>query len=57
MGKPLVNGVEPFERFSQDGVTVWRSNAVFPASPDQPITIDVGGFLFLGKRVVVRNAR
>jgi hypothetical protein len=57
MGKPLVNGAEPFERFSQDGITVWRSNSVFPASPGQPIIIDVGGFLFLGKRVVVRNAR
>jgi len=36
---------------------VWRSNSVSPATPDQPITIDLGGLLFLGKRVVVKNAR
>lgn len=57
MGKPVINGVERFEKFSIDGVTVWRSNSVSPATPDQPITIDLGGFLFLGKRVVVKNAR
>jgi hypothetical protein len=57
MGKPLVNGAEQFEKFSSGGVTVWRSNSVFPISPDQPITIDLGGLLFFGKRLVVRNAR
>jgi hypothetical protein len=57
MGKPVINGVEQFEKFSIDGVTVWRSNSVSPATPDQPITIDLGGLLFLGKRVVVKNAR
>jgi hypothetical protein len=57
MGKPVINGVERFEKFSIDGVTVWRSNSVSPAKPDQPITIDLGGLLFLGKRVVLKNAR
>jgi hypothetical protein len=56
MGKPVINGIERFEKFSIDGVTVWRSNSVCPAAPDQPITIDVGGFFYFGKRLVVKNA-
>jgi hypothetical protein len=56
MGKPVINGVERFEKFSIDGVTVWRSDAVSPAQPAQPITIDLGGLLFFGKRVVLKNA-
>jgi hypothetical protein len=57
MGKPVINGVERFEKSSIEGVTVWRSNSVCPVSPDQPITIDLGGLLFFSKRVVVKNAR
>ena len=57
MGKPVINGVEQFEKFSIDGLTLWRSNSVSPATPDQPITIDLGGLLFIGKRVVLKNAR
>jgi hypothetical protein len=57
MGKPLTNGAERFEKFSSGGVTVWGSNSVFPISPGQPITIDIGGFLFFGRRLVVKNAR
>jgi len=57
MGKPVINGAERFDKFSIDGATVWRSNSVFPVSPDQPITIDLGGLLFFSKRVVVKNAR
>jgi hypothetical protein len=57
MGKPLVKGAERFEKFSIDGLTVWRSNSVSPAAPDQPITIDLGGWPFFGKRVVVKNVR
>lgn len=57
MGKPLVSRAEQYEKFSSGGVTVWGSNSVFPVSSGQPITIDLGGFLFFGKRLVVRNAR
>jgi hypothetical protein len=57
MGKPVINGVERFEKSSIEGVTVWMSNSVCPISPDQPITIDLGGLLFFGKRLVVKNAR
>jgi|GEM_PF-3482215 hypothetical protein len=57
MGKPLVGSAEQYEKFSSGDVTVWGSNSVFPVSPGQPITIDLGGFLFFGKRLVVRNAR
>jgi hypothetical protein len=57
MGKPLTNGVERFEKFQLDGIIVWRSNAVFPSVPGQPITIDYSGWLFFRKRLVVKNAR
>ena len=57
MGKPLLNGAERFEKIPIDGLTVWKSNSVSPLSPDQPITIDLGGLLFLGRRLVVKNAR
>jgi hypothetical protein len=57
MGKPLINGPERFEKFSSGGVTVWGSNSVFALSPDRPITIDIGGFLLFGRRLVVKNAR
>jgi hypothetical protein len=57
MGKPVNNGADQFEKFSIDGVTVWRSNSVCPAAPERPITIDLGGLLFFGKRLVVKNAR
>jgi hypothetical protein len=57
MGKPVVNGAERFEKFTLDGVTVWRSNSVCPREPDRPITIDVGGLFFFAKHLVVKNAR
>ena len=57
MGKPPVNGPERFEEISMQGVTVWKSNSVYPAFPDQPITLDVWSMFFFGKRVVVKNAR
>jgi len=57
MGKPVNNGVERFDKFAIDGVTVWKSSSVSPVAPDQPITIDLGGWFFFGKRVVVKNAR
>ena len=57
MGKPLINGPERFEEISTHGVTVWKSNSVVPASPDQPITLDVRRWFFFSPRVVVKNAR
>jgi hypothetical protein len=57
MGKPVINGVERFEKFSTDGITVWRSNSVCPVTLNQPITIDLKGWLFFGNRVVVKNVR
>jgi hypothetical protein len=57
MGKPVNNGVERFDKFAIDGVTVWKSSSVSPVAPDQPITIDLGSWLFFGKRVLVKNAR
>jgi len=56
MGKPVRGGAERFEKCALGGITVWRSNAVFPAAPGQPITIDLGGVLFIGRRLVVKNA-
>ena len=57
MGKPAVDGPERFEEIAVHGVTVWKSNSVHPATPGQPITLDVWGWFFLGKRMVVKNAR
>jgi hypothetical protein len=57
MGKPAINGMERFEKLPLDGLIVWRSNSVFPAVPEEPITIDLNGWPFFGKRVVMKNAR
>jgi hypothetical protein len=57
MGKPVSGGAERFEEYVIDGITVWKSNSVSPAQPDRPITIDLGGWLFFGKRVVAKNVR
>jgi hypothetical protein len=57
MGKPVLSGTERFEKFCIDGINVWRSQSVCPFSPDQPITIDLSNWLFLGQRVVVKNVR
>lgn len=57
MGKPPINGPERFEEVFFHGVTVWKSNSVYPASPDQPITLDVWSLFFFGKHLVVKNAR
>jgi hypothetical protein len=57
MGTPGINRTEPFEKISTDGITVWRSQSVCPAEPDQPITIDLNNWIFFGKRVVLKNAR
>jgi hypothetical protein len=57
MGKPVSNTAERFEKFSIDGITVWKSGSVSPAAPDRPLTIDIGGWLFFGKRLVLKNAR
>lgn len=57
MGKPLNDGTERFEEISIHDVTVWKSNSVYPAGSDQPITLDVWSLFFFGKRLVVKNAR
>jgi hypothetical protein len=57
MGQPLINGAERFEKLSIEGITVWKSNSVCPAAPDRPIRIEMSGWLFFGKRVVLKNVR
>jgi hypothetical protein len=57
MGKPVSSLAERFEEYVIDGITVWKSNSVSPAQPDRPIAIDLGGWLFFGKRVVAKNVR
>ena len=57
MGKPVMGVSERFEEYVIDGITVWKSNSVNPALPERPITIDLGGWLFIGKRLVAKNAR
>lgn len=57
MGKPVSGGAERFEEYVIDGITVWKSNSVNPALPERPISIDLGGWLFIGKRLVAKNAR
>lgn len=57
MGKPVIGSSERFEEHVIGGITVWKSNAVSPALSDRPITIDLGGWLFIGKRLVAKNAR
>lgn len=57
MGMPPIEGPERFEEISIQGVTVWMSNSVNPASPDQPITLDIWSLFFFGKHLVVKNAR
>lgn len=57
MGTPRTKRLEPFEKISTDGITVWQSPSVCPADPDKPITIDLNNWIFFGKRVVLKNAR
>lgn len=57
MGIPRIQRLEPFEKISTDGITVWQSHSVGPADPDKPITIDLNNWIFFGKRVVLKNAR
>jgi hypothetical protein len=56
MGRPATGEAGRFEKISIDGITVWRSNSVHPASPDRPIRIDVRGWLFPRKGLVVHDA-
>jgi hypothetical protein len=57
MGKPAARPPERFEKISVHGITVWQSNAVSPAAPGKPIRIDLGGWVFFGRRLMVRHAR
>jgi hypothetical protein len=57
MGQPSVNGKHQFEKIAVDGVVIWRAAGLPTAAGGQSLTIDLRGLLFIGKRLVVSNAR
>jgi hypothetical protein len=57
MGMPPINGPERFEEISIHGITVWKSNSVYPAYSGRPITLDLWSVFFFGRHLVVKNAR
>jgi hypothetical protein len=57
MGKPVAHSPERFEKFTVDGIIVWKSNSVSPAAPQRPLSIDLRGWACFGKRLMLMNAR
>jgi hypothetical protein len=57
MGKNADSGPERFDCLKLGDVTVWKSRAVQPMSPDGPITLDLSRLLFFKPRLVLKNAR
>jgi hypothetical protein len=57
MGKTADSGPELFDCLKLGAVTVWKSRAVQPMSPEGPITLDLSRLLFFKPRLVLKNAR